>query len=358
MYNEANGIQTNVSKILKALEALPVSWEYILVDDGSTDASFAEAVQAFGDDPRCRIVHYPRNRGRGYALRQGFAAARGRYVITTESDLSWGPEIIAKLYDALQTSGSDMVIASVHLPGGGLENVPVLRRLLTVGGNVIMRRAFGGKLTMLSGMTRAYRREVIDSLYLEQNDKEIHLEIVAKAKDLGYSITEIPATIRWEPTETVGKRSTGLSMAKFIGPHLMMSLRQGSVRFLTWATLGTLAAGILLAMAGTFNKLFLLFHPMPYLVTYGLVLILMSIILAMFGLLSIQISFLHSSVVHLQSVMKRLSSENGENVNSLAQSRAIEQSPVTADSFKPTPSAVETFPANRMNANPGDRNSQ
>lgn len=313
MYNEANNIQINIAMILKAMESFPVSWEYILVDDGSTDDSYSRAAEALKEKPNCRIIRYSRNRGRGFALRQGFDAARGFFIITTESDLSWGPEIIIKLYEALQNSESDIVIASVHLPGGGLENVPLARRLLTSWGNAIMRPAFGGKLTMLSGMTRAYRREVIDHIYFEQNDKEIHLEIVEKAKALGFSITEIPATISWAPGDSVAKRSSGMSMAKFVVPHLTMSFNQGAVRFLAWTTLCTLAVGILFSVVSILNKFLLLpLPPMPYLLTYGLVLIAISIISAMFGLLSIQISFIRRSVFFLQSELKQISRANRE----------------------------------------------
>ena len=90
----------------------------------------------------------------------------------------------------------------------------------------------------------------------------------------------------------------------------------------------------MLGVVGTLNKLFLLFHPMPYLVTYGLVLILMSIILAMFGLMSIQITFLHRSVVHLQSMVKHLSETNADDVQSISARGAFEYLS-DPDSYKP-----------------------
>ena len=93
-----------------------------MVDDGSTDDSYAEAKMIMDKHPNCRIVRYNRNRGRGYALRQGFRIARGDYIITTESDLSWGTDIIQRLYNKINSNISDIVIASTYLPGGKLEN--------------------------------------------------------------------------------------------------------------------------------------------------------------------------------------------------------------------------------------------
>ncbi len=152
MYNEANRIQTNVSKILKAMETLCVSWEYIprgrRVDRRFTGQGRRSA-QERTPVPHHSLLTKPWSGAMPY--RQGFAAVRGRYVITTESDLSWETEIVAKLYHALKTRGSDMVIASVNLPGGGLENVPTFRRLLSRGGNLIMRWMFYGNLTIAFG---------------------------------------------------------------------------------------------------------------------------------------------------------------------------------------------------------------
>ena len=192
MYNESPQIRENVKRIVRALEKLNVSWEYFLVDDGSTDGSHEKALAGFAGDPRCKIIRYPNNRGRGYALRQGFDAATGNFIITTESDLSWGEEIIGELWNALQETNADVVIASVYAPGGKLENVPPFRYYLSKLGNIFLRLSFGGEITMFSGMTRGYRRKVIRSIYLEQNRKEIHLEIIDKCRALGFQINEIP----------------------------------------------------------------------------------------------------------------------------------------------------------------------
>jgi glycosyltransferase involved in cell wall biosynthesis len=313
MYNEAGNIQANVRKILTAMEGLGVSWEYILVDDGSTDTGLEEARELISDNPACRIVHYSPNRGRGYALRQGFAAARGRHVITTESDLSWGPDIIRLLYERLVQGDCDIVVASVHLPGGGLVNVPPARRWLSSYGNLLMRWCYGGKLTMLSGMTRAYRREAITSLHLESCQKEIHVEILAKAKALGMRIVEIPAHIRWEKQGPGRKRSNIAGMAKFIIPHLADSYNFGATRILTWGTVGLFTLGCGVIAFGTLNKLFLLTStPKPNLVIYGLVLVLLAGLGALFAGLSLQIGSLSRSITHVQTQLERMSRELAE----------------------------------------------
>jgi dolichol-phosphate mannosyltransferase len=312
MYNEGEKIQDNLPRILAAMDELDVSWEYILIDDGSKDDTYEKAREIVGDHPSCHLIHYEVNRGRGYALRQGFAVARGRYVIATESDLSWGPGIIGRLYGALLETGADVVIASVHLPGGGMENVPMSRMALTRVGNKIVRWAFGGELTMLTGMTRGYRREVLERLHLEEDRKEIHLEIIAKAQAVGFRVVEIPATIRWDPPAEGQKGRGGRGIYRFILSHLTLSFQHASVKMLSIMAAVTGLLGIAVTAIGTVHKLFRIFpHPLPYLVTYGLILCVMGMLFMLFALVSIQLKYVYRSVVHLQSQLRHLESTVG-----------------------------------------------
>jgi glycosyltransferase involved in cell wall biosynthesis len=315
MYNESERIKHNIRNILDALKNIGVSWEYILVDDGSTDDSLKNAKEALNGEPSCRVIHYEANRGRGYALRKGFDAARGKFVISTESDLSWGPSIIGKIYNALLSTNADVVIASVHLTGGGMENVPLFRSLLSKAGNRATKKAFGGKLTMITGMTRGYRREAIKSLLLEENDKEIHLEIISKAQALGYKIVEIPATISWEPPGEGGRAKGGFGILRFVSTHLLVLFQRASVRLLARCAVAFGFLGAFTVVLSVFHKI----HPflpyqLPNLATYGLIIFLTAILLLAFTLLSIQIDFLHRSVVHIQSQLNAVSDllKNGD----------------------------------------------
>jgi cellulose synthase/poly-beta-1,6-N-acetylglucosamine synthase-like glycosyltransferase len=206
MYNEAAKIAEAVHSMRTSLESLGVPWEFILVNDGSADNSLTLAREAAGDDPRIRLITYERNRGRGYALRQGFAAASGAFIVATEADLSWGTDIVHRLYQACSTLGIDMVVASPHAQGGRLENVPPYRVFLTQFGNVLLRRLMPGGLTMYTGMTRAYRRQVLEAMDLESDGKELHLEIISKAYTLGFTMGEIPAVLAWSPERRLEKR--------------------------------------------------------------------------------------------------------------------------------------------------------
>lgn len=315
MYNEASCIRENIQKVLQTLIALDVNWEYILVDDGSSDGSYSIAKEAFGERTNCHIIHYTPNRGRGYALRQGFSLARGSYVITTESDLSWGEDIISALYHALIRTGGDMVVASTHLPGGGYENVPLFRRIVSSFGNQILRRCFDGNLTMLSGMTRGYRREVIESIHLEEDEKEIHLEIIAKAQLLGYRISEIPGRIRWTRERASEGSRKHLGIIKFIIPHLLSSIAEGAFKLIVGLSSICFLVGIGLVAFGTLNKLFLITElPKPNVITYGLLFITFATISFLIAVLSLQLLNIKGHIVHVQSQLKRIQIEHDREI--------------------------------------------
>jgi len=243
MYNEAAKIADAVRAMKASLEKLDVAWEFILVNDGSVDDSLSLAQHAAGGDPRIRIITYPKNRGRGYALRQGFAAARGEFIVATEADLSWGTDIVQRLLEACRQPGVDMVVASPHAEGGRLENVPPYRTFLTQFGNVLLRRLMPGGMTMYTGMTRAYHRRVLEAMDLEADGKELHLEIVSKAFALGFKMTEIPAVLAWAPERRMEKRH--FRAGGLILSHLMHGISESPMVPCGWVGGGLLVVGII-----------------------------------------------------------------------------------------------------------------
>lgn len=223
VYNEETAIVGNIQRVVAALEGLSRDWELVLVNDGSTDGTLARMKSATEANPHIRLVSYDRNRGRGFAMKTGFKNASGDYIITTESDLNWGSEIIGRFAAELDKDDADIIIASPHMKGGSMENVPFLRWLLSYAGNLIFSFAFPGSFTMVTGMTRGYRREVLDTLDLEANDKELHVEILYKAIDLGYRAREIPAVLRWQKAAPgVVVRKSHFKIGQIV-KHLMLS---------------------------------------------------------------------------------------------------------------------------------------
>jgi glycosyltransferase involved in cell wall biosynthesis len=301
MYNEEAVIQQNIMRIMEAIQRLPEKAEFILVNDGSSDKSLELAKAAAENQSDMTIVSYPQNKGRGFALRQGFAFARGDYIITTESDLSWGEGIIEKLLRKLKEDKKyDMVIASPYLAGGRLENVPAKRSFLSTLGNKILCNAVSGNLSMLSGMTRGYKREVIDSLYLKSNDKEIHLEIVSKVLTLGYNITEIPAILRWEKaTPGKARRKSKFKAKKYVLSHLVFSFNE--YPFMLFGTIG-----LTLAILGVIMGVYSLILSIMGTPVGGRPIVMASILLILFGMMVSLCTFLANQQREISNEFTRL----------------------------------------------------
>lgn len=245
-YNEAAIIDEAVKTLLEKLKTLDASWEFIAVNDGSRDGSCDIVSKIAESEPRLRLLSYPHNRGRGYALRTGITRARGRLIVTTEIDLSWGDDIVTRLYDAmLKDPNADIIVASPNLPGGGYKNVPGKRVLTSRMGNLVIRMLMSNAVTMNTGMTRVYRREIIQSMPLEEDRKEFHLEVIMKAQAMNYQISEIPCFLEWKEYKYKGQRverKSSSKVKKLVLSHSLFSLFANPIRYV-WG-LGAGAVGL------------------------------------------------------------------------------------------------------------------
>ena len=245
-YNESPIIETAIRRLLSQLESLDGEWELIVVNDGSTDGS--EQIARSIECSRLTVLGYPHNRGRGRALRTGIAAARGDIVVTTEIDLSWGDTIVDDLVSEMRRDPSiDIVVASPHRLGGGYRNVPSRRVWISRFGNLVIRTLMANTVTMNTGMTRAYRRQLIQSLPLTEDGKEFHLEVILKATAFGARIVEIPATLEWKEYKHEGqrlKRESSTRMRKNIISHSLFSVFAHPVRYVLGLSAFTSALGI------------------------------------------------------------------------------------------------------------------
>lgn len=238
-YNESSIIENAAIGMIANLNASGLDWELIAVNDGSQDNSVELIQKIFDGESRAKVISYPYNQGRGYALKTGIDAAIGDIVVTTEIDLSWGDTIVQDIANKfIQEPWLDVVVASPHLPGGGYKNVPYKRVFISHLGNKILRLLFTKQITMNTGMTRGYKREVIQSFNTDEKGKEFHLEVLLKVTSMGFRVGEIPAILEWKEHKLAApgsvKRKSSSKTKKLIFTHLNFAVFANPIRYF-WA---------------------------------------------------------------------------------------------------------------------------
>jgi 2-polyprenyl-3-methyl-5-hydroxy-6-metoxy-1,4-benzoquinol methylase len=184
-FNEAATVEEVVRQVL----ASPYVQEIIVVDDGSSDDSVA-IVEGI-DDPRVRVFCQPINLGKGAALRRGFAEATAPYVIVQDADLEYDPEEYEYVLEPLLSGDADVVYGSRFLSGRPHRVLyywhSVGNRLLTTASNMFTNL----NLTDMETCYKAFKREVIQSIEIEEDRFGFEPEITAKIAAKGYRIYEV-----------------------------------------------------------------------------------------------------------------------------------------------------------------------
>ena len=198
VYNEAGILEETMARLLSWLGEIPYLWELILVDDGSTDSSRQIMEKLFGETPAVRVLGYSPNRGRGHALSLGMRSAQGAVVLTTEADLSWDTVSMGHLVGMVHERKADVAVASPYRPGGRLVGVPPSRVALSRIANLLAKTILRGGITMATGMTRAYRREILDLVLSTRQGKEFHLDVLCRSLRRRLVIREVPAVVSWQ----------------------------------------------------------------------------------------------------------------------------------------------------------------
>lgn len=196
--NEAPTLRRLLDELAAAMDGIGRSWEAIVVDDGSSDGTL-ERLEALRDDhPNLTVARLRRNFGKAAALATGFRLARGRIVVTMDSDLQDDPNEIQHLIAKLD-EGYDVASG-----WKARRRDPWRRRLLSRSFNGLVGRATGLRLHDVNCGLKAYRREVVEDIQLYG---ELHRFIPVLAHFDGYRIAEVPVNHRPRP---VGRSRYGL----------------------------------------------------------------------------------------------------------------------------------------------------
>lgn len=295
MYNEEENALNTLARVDDVLKDYN-NYEIIAVDDGSSDDTFKLASEFASKNPNIKILRHSVNMGMGKAIRTGFDKSEGDILVTIDADLSYKPDHIPRLVNELINDETvDIVVGSPYMEGGGVSNVPPFRLFISKAANKFVGFSMSENLSTVTGVLRAYRREVVDSLELESNNTEINLEILSKASATRFKIKETPALLEG--------RELGQSKLKFRAKtisHVLFSFYEKPIMLFG-------VIGIFLLLIGFISAIYLFYEyltgtldPTRPLMLFMVLMIISGIQILIFGFVATQISLLKREIYIVQ----------------------------------------------------------
>lgn len=184
IYNEQDNIDALYSAVTNSLDGYDRTYEVIMVDDGSTDGSFAALKRLADQDNRFKVIRFRRNFGQTAAMSAGFDAATGDIIIPMDGDLQNDPADIPLLIKKLN-EGYDVVSGW----RSDRKDTFVTRKIPSILANALISKFTGVHLHDYGCTLKAYRREVLDGINLYG---EMHRFVPALASQVGAKVTELP----------------------------------------------------------------------------------------------------------------------------------------------------------------------
>lgn len=192
-YNEAENLEPITTAVLAAEPRIDV----LVVDDNSPDGTGRLADALAAKNPRIRVLHRAKKEGLGKAYLHAFRWALDagyQYVIEMDADFSHDPKYLPSLLTEAM-GGTDLVLGSRYVEGGGTVNWGPGRRAISRGGSLYARSILGVRIRDLTGGFKCFRRAVLEAIDLnavKSSGYAFQIELTYRALKAGFKIKELP----------------------------------------------------------------------------------------------------------------------------------------------------------------------
>jgi glycosyltransferase involved in cell wall biosynthesis len=186
LFNEELTIGNVIERLTAVMQKIGFKYEIIVVDDCSTDRSLE-----ISKSQSAKVFSLKKHMGKGYALRAGFAKAKGDIITTIDSDGSHRPEELPRLLTPILHSKADLVIGSRYL-----SQKPVATKKLNAAGvrlfNFLIKILTRAEVSDSQSGYRVMKSAVLRSMRLKSNEYEIESEMLVKTARHGFRVIEVP----------------------------------------------------------------------------------------------------------------------------------------------------------------------
>lgn len=197
-HNEGHHIYDNIRETQAVFDEAQCQYEVIVVNDGSSDNTGAEAKRAADAFENIKVVDRDRNSGKGNALRRGFYHATGDVVVLLDADLDLHPKQLHTLFTIMRCEQADVVAGSKRHPESKLD-YPARRKVISKIYYFILWLFFGLPLNDTQTGLKLYKAEVLRKVMKRVLCKRyaFDVELLSNAHHLGYKIVEAPIVLEY-----------------------------------------------------------------------------------------------------------------------------------------------------------------
>lgn len=193
-YNEEESIETALFAIEEIVKPRELSYEIVVVDDGSKDLTLSRARRYANGSGHVKVVTYDKNRGKGYAVKEGFMQTEGEFVVFVDGDLDIDLNLVSKYVDALKHA--DIVIASKWHSDSNVD-MPLTRKILSLSFSALVRLLVNVPFKDTQAGLKAMRRMAFQNIFPKLAVKRyaFDVELLAVANFYGLRIVEMPTNL-------------------------------------------------------------------------------------------------------------------------------------------------------------------